>query len=198
VWSPVSFDTPRGGIRTRLYLPDGATAGVIMVGGVGGGFDTPGRDLYPRITAAMWDAGVAALRLRFRNPRVLQEAVFDVREAVGRLAARGVDRVGLVGHSFGGAVVIRAGVSEPDVRAVVTLSTQSAGTEDVDLLAPRPLLLVHGTADPVLPARASVDVAGRAGEPKELRLLDGVGHDLLEARDEVYELVAAWLVRHLG
>ena len=79
------------------------------------------------------------------------------------LARRGVARVVLVGHSFGGAVAIAAGaLLGPATAGVVALSTQVPGTEHVDKLAGTPLLLVHGDADGVLPDLCSRNVL-RAG-----------------------------------
>lgn len=192
-----TLDTPRGPVATRLSLPDGARAGAVLVGGIGGGFDTPARDLYPRLADDLLAAGHAALRVRFRHATVLGEAVADVRAGVAALAARGVDRVVLVGHSFGGAVVVQAAAAEPAAVGVVTLATQSAGTGAVTGLTV-PLLLLHGTADPVLPPAASRSVASRAGGDVALELLDGVGHDLLEARDAVHATVRDWVLARLG
>jgi uncharacterized protein len=48
--------------------------------------------------------------------------------------------------------------------------------EDVAQIAPRPLLLVHGADNRLNPASESIELHRRAGEPRELVLLDGVGH----------------------
>lgn len=190
-WRPVGLAVD-GTAEARLYLPSGADTAVVMVGGVGGGFDTPARDLYPRLAEDLSAGGTGTLRVRFRDPRSLGEAVADVRAGVRRLAEEGVVRTALVGHSFGGAVVVRAAIDDPAVVAVVTLATQSHGTERVGELR-CPLLLIHGDRDRVLPARCSVDLARRAGDSAAVRILAGSGHDLLEHRDEVREIVGSWL-----
>jgi len=46
----------------------------------------------------------------------------------------------------------------------------------VDRIAPTPLLLIHGTADRVIPAHHSRRLYERAGEPKELWLAPGLDH----------------------
>lgn len=194
-WQRVELSAD-GGVQLRLHLPGGTACAVVMVGGVGGGFDTPGKDLYPRLAEDLAGRGVGAVRVRFRNPRSLDDAVVDVRAALRWLRGNGVTRSALVGHSFGGAVVIRVALDEPSVAAVVTLATQSYGTEKVHELG-RPLLVVHGDDDPILPHRSSVDVARRAGELAELRLLAGSGHDLLEHREDVRRLVRGWLEEQL-
>jgi uncharacterized protein len=49
----------------------------------------------------------------------------------------------------------------------------------------------------MLPADCSVQVFDRAGEPKELRLIEGARHVLDEAADEVYRIVHGFLLQHL-
>jgi poly(3-hydroxyalkanoate) synthetase len=65
----------------------------------------------------------------------LCESVLDVIEGIHFLEQQGIESIGFLGHSFGGAVVIQAttaAVSSSDtVRTVVTLTTQSYGAESV-------------------------------------------------------------------
>lgn len=112
------------------------------------------------------------------------------------LTQRGL-KAALVGHSFGGAVVITAAAASADVETVVTLSTQSGGTEDVSAIAPRPILIVHGTDDRVLPPSCSKDVYARAGEPRRLEIVEGVGHTLDEGAEQIYDLLLDWFDKHL-
>jgi pimeloyl-ACP methyl ester carboxylesterase len=193
----LTLRTARGPVETRLYEATDPRAAVVLVGGVGGGFDSPARELYPRLGAELPGKGLAVLRLRFRNPTDLDEAVYDVRAGLRMLVESGIRRVGLVGHSFGGAVVISAAARAPEAAAVVTLATQAYGTEAVDQLSPRPILLVHGLEDAVLPPGSSRLTFRRASQPKELSLIDGAGHGLDEAADEVHDLVRAWLTGYL-
>ena len=63
------------------------------------------------------------------------------------------------------------------------MSSQLYGTDWVDRLSPRPLLLIHGTADEVLPEWYSRDLYDRAQEPKQLRLYPGCRHGLDQYRE---------------
>src|SRR2546422_5461684 len=94
--------------------------------------------------------------LYYRHPGVYVESVLDVRAGLEFLKGRGCSRVVLVGHSFGGAVVIAAGTLTDQVVAVVALSPQTYGAQGAVYVAPRPLLIVHGLADTRLP-RAVLD-----------------------------------------
>jgi pimeloyl-ACP methyl ester carboxylesterase len=184
--------TARGPVEARLYEGPGRTA-ALLVGGVGGGFDSPAADLYGRLGSHLRERGIATLRVRYRNSTDLEGSVHDVLAGVQVLAERGKSAIGLVGHSFGGAAVIGAATRAPQVTTVVTLATQAYGTDAVDTLAPRPLLLIHGLADEVLPPGCSRLTFRRAKDPKELRLLEGAGHVLDEAAEEVFGTVAEWL-----
>ena len=48
--------------------------------------------------------------------------------------------------------------------------------EDVGRLSPRPLMLIHGTADAVVPLRDSEHLLAAAGAPAELWRVDGASH----------------------
>ncbi|HEV2132568.1 MAG TPA: alpha/beta hydrolase, partial [Longimicrobiaceae bacterium] len=106
---------------------------------------------------------------------------------------RGRRRIVLVGHSFGGAVVITAGAPSEEVIAVAAMSSQLSGTELADQLSPRPLLLVHGTADEVLPDRCSREIYRPAKEPKRLLLYPECRHGLDQCRQELDRDLLAWI-----
>ncbi len=137
---------------------------------------------------------MTGLRLHYRKPNEFQECVLDVLGGVSFLRGIGAQRVALVGHSFGAAVVIKAGELSELVVAVAALSPQVYGTRTVERLAPRSLLLAHGTADKILDAKASRDIYARAGEPKRLELFEGAGHSLRSCAGELFELVQGWLM----
>ena len=109
-----------------------------------------------------------------------------------------MERVGLAGHSFGGAVVIEAGVQSDLVASVATLATQTAGAQRVAELAPTPLLLVHGLADDRLPPDCSRLLHELAGDPKRLELYEGATHSLRQRREEVRALLLDWFTDTLA
>jgi len=194
----LTLRTDRGEIDARYHPSPGATTGVVWVGGAGGGLEGPARGLYPAACERLQAAGTAGLRLHYRYPNYLEECILNTLLGAEFLARQGVERVGLVGHSFGGAVVICAAALSERVHAVVPMSTQTYGTELAPRVAPRPMLLVHGAADEILPDLCSRDVYGRAGEPKELKLFPGARHGLDEVREELLDLLTEWLPRQLS
>lgn len=191
----VHVETTRGWVDMRYYPAAGATGGVIFVGGAGGGFDTPVCGwLYPRLSAELQREGMAALRIQYRRANKLEECVLDVLAGVHLLKAAGVSSVALVGHSFGGAVVIQAAALSPAVRTCVPLSTQTYGADAANELGPRcSLLLAHGLDDEILPAECSRQVYEWANEPKRLLLKAGVRHGLDEWSAELPGLVREWI-----
>jgi dipeptidyl aminopeptidase/acylaminoacyl peptidase len=63
----------------------------------------------------------------------------------------------------------------------------------VVLLAPRPLLLIHGADDGVIPPTTAKTIYEWAFEPKRLVMLPGTNHGLREARKDVRTLLLDWL-----
>jgi pimeloyl-ACP methyl ester carboxylesterase len=195
----VALRTTRGIVEARLYGPPGSHAGIIWVGGVGGDFDTPARGLYPDLAARLGAAGITSLWVRFRDLRRVEEAVHDVVVGTQYLTALGIERLILVGHSFGGAVVIRAAAIAETVVAVVALSPQAYGAEPAALLGQRvAVLLVHGLEDEVLDPGCARMIERNLSGRKRLVLLPGAGHILDEAAMEVRREVEDWILAESG
>jgi hypothetical protein len=187
------LQTNRGVIEGRLHRAYPGDVSVLWVFGAGGGLGGPAGGAYARLAEQLRPSGVTSLELDYRNPGYLRECVQDVLLGIEYLVSQGKQRIVLVGHSFGGAVVITAGAFASHVIAVAALSSQTRGTESVRALSPRRLLLAHGTADEVLPDSCSRDIFARAGEPKELILYEGCRHGLDGCREELDRDMMKWI-----
>ena len=194
---PVTLATGQGDIRCRLHLTDGGDA-ILWVFGSGGGLGGPAGGLYDRLGEVFRGEGTSSLELDYRRPGQLSSCVADVLTGIEYLRTLGKTRVVLVGHSFGGAVVIDAGASSPAVAAVAALSSQTAGTGRVTELSRRPVLFLHGAADEVLPQRCSHDLYARAGEPKAIIIYPGCRHGLDQCREALDRDLSAWIRGVLG
>lgn len=199
-YAPVTLVTSRGEIETRYYAVPNATRGVILVGGAGGGFDTPVRGrLYPRLCETLQQDGIAALRVKYRYPNDLEECTLDVLAGTAFLEDEGVRSIGLVGHSFGGAVVIQAAAFSDLIKTCVPMSTQTYGAGPAAELGPRcSLLLLHGQADEALPPSCSEYVHSIAREPKKIILKKGARHGLDEWSDELPLILRDWFNQELA
>ncbi|UOQ52702.1 alpha/beta hydrolase [Hymenobacter cellulosivorans] len=195
----LTLHTNHGEMPARFHPAQPTAPVVVWVGGAGGGLDGPACGLYPRLAAQLSSFGIASLRVHYRRPNYLEECVADTLLAVQYVVQqRQAPQVALVGHSFGGAVVIAAGALSAEVTAVVAMSSQTYGTDLAPQLSPRPLLLLHGTADEILPAACSELIFARAREPKELVLYPDCCHGLDECREQVDRDVVAWLRQQLA
>ena len=190
--------TAAGEIEGRLHPASGGDAAVLWVFGAGGGLGGPAGGLYTRLGQRLRTRGITSLELAYRHPGRLGPCVQDVLLGLDWLAGEGRRRVVLVGHCFGGAVVITAGATSRAVVAVAALSSQSRGTEAVASLVPKPLLVVHGQADEVLPAACGQDIHRRARLPKELILYPNCRHGLDECREALDRDLLSWLERVLA
>jgi alpha-beta hydrolase superfamily lysophospholipase len=188
--------TSRGDIPGQFTVCEGETGAAVLLGGASGGLDGPAGGIYVRLAAALRARRVSTLRLHYRQPGELEECVLDVLGALSFLKGIGAERAVVVGHSFGGAVAIRAGVLSPMVVGVVAMSSQLHGARDVAQLSPRPLLLVHGMDDQVLEATASETIYQWAEEPKRIVLYAGAGHGLHQCREALEQLLTDWIPEH--
>ncbi len=185
--------TDRGEIRAILNRAPDSTKGVIWVCGARGGFGGPGPGLYAQLAQEFTAQGITSLRLDYRIPNELPECAMDLLAGVACLEDMGHDPVVVVGHSFGGAVVVAAGALSRHVAGVVSLSPQTYGANMAGLVSPRPMLIVHGKADTRLPYSCGMQVYDWADEPKQLVLYDGAEHRLEECRDELAGLLTEWI-----
>ena len=167
--------------------------GVVWVCGARGGFGGPGPGTYMKLAEQFTEQGITSLRLDYRDPNNLPECVLDLMAGVAFFKGQDFEPVVIVGHSFGGAVVIAGGAVSSHVKGVVCLSSQTYGSDAVGQLTPKPLLLVHGKSDTRLPFSCSQQIYDRALEPKQLVLYDGAEHRLEECRDDLEQLLSDWI-----
>lgn len=188
----VMINTTRGVIPTVLHAAPQPGRVALCLSGAIGGLDGPSA-LYPRLGAIMPAAGISVMRLDYRMSNDFSECLLDAMAGLAFLKGIGHRHAALLGHSFGGAVAINAGTISPMVATVVAISSQLAGAHVVGNLAPKPLLLIHGTADTILSHESSQALYERAGEPKTIRLFPGAGHRLGEVAEQLVAEVQTWL-----
>jgi alpha/beta superfamily hydrolase len=189
----VAIRTTRGMIPVVVHAGgEKAQRAVLCVCGAIGGFDGPAM-LYPRLGLELPRQGMTVARMNYRTPNDFNECLLDTLATLNFLKALGHERAALIGHSFGGAVVINAGTLHEVVTTVIAISSQLAGAHVVGELKPKPLLLIHGTADSILPDQCSRVLYEAASDPKTLKLLDGADHRMTGRGDELLELVEGWI-----
>ena len=189
----LKFHTNRGEFSGIVHKAENSDRAVIWVCGARGGFGGPGPGTYARLSEQLTRQGITSLRLDYRFPNDLLECVMDLLAAVTHLRDNGYGPVVVVGHSFGGAVVIAAGAASGHIKGVVSLSPQTYGAGMARQVAPRKLLVAHGKADTRLPFSCALQIYEWAQEPKELVLFEGAEHRLEECRDELETLLSAWI-----
>jgi hypothetical protein len=105
--------TSEGALPCRYHPAEGEHA-ILWVFGAGGGLGGPAGGLYTRLGRQFREYGTASLELDYRQAGVLEDCIPDVLIGLAYLESLGKSQIALVGHFFGGAVVINAGViSEP-------------------------------------------------------------------------------------
>jgi dienelactone hydrolase len=188
-----------GGLLTLLWHgPRDAEGVVLMCGGAMGGTLGPADGLYHDLGVRFAQQGIGTLRVGYRKPNDLERCTLDLIAAADLAGRAGARRFVTVGHSFGGAIAVRAGIMLGDHAAgVVTLATQSAGCEMAEALGDTPLLLFHGDRDELLPVFSSEVVHSLAGGHGELVVLPNTGHLMTQAGDILREHMTEWIPAQL-
>ena len=193
----VELNTTRGVITMHLYPCEGKTGTAIYLGGAAGGVRGPANEVYVRLGRELVQEGITSLRVEYRKPGEFEECVVDAMAACSFLKGIGATETVIVGHSFGGAVAVKAGELADLAAGVVGMSSQRFGTQDVQQLG-KPLLLIHGSNDDILDRAASDDIYQRAEDPKQLVILEGAGHGLLEAAEDVHAILREFITHAVG
>ena len=175
------------GLLTILWHGDpDAEAVVVVCGGAMGGLLGPADGFYQWLgdEVATRGSGIGVLRVGWRRPNDIDLCTLDLLAAAD-LAARGPapSASSPAGHSFGGAIAVRAGMAMGDwTRGVVTFATQSAGCEEARgphraaARVPR-----RPRRDPPADLRARSWASSSAVRPTSA-ICEGAGHLLTEAR----------------
>ena len=192
------FRTSRGSFNAILHRAPDTDRAVIWVCGANGGFGGPGPGTYASMSEKFVGEGITSLRLDYRQPNDVFECAMDLLAGVAYLKSANHKPVVVVGHSFGGAVVIAAGANSAHIKGVVALSPQTYGAGMAGQVAPRRLLVVHGKADTRLAFSCGQQIYDMAREPKELVLYEGAEHRLEECRDDLEELLGKWIPETLA
>ena len=192
------FKTNRGDFNAILHRAHDAEEAVIWVCGARGGFGGPGPGTYARMSERFTGEGITSLRLDYRYANDVFECALDLLAGVAYLKGTGHQPVVVVGHSFGGAVVIAAGANSDHIKGVVALSPQTYGAGMAGQISPRKLLVVHGKADTRLAFACGQQIYDMANEPKQLVLYEGAEHRLEECRDDLEELLGRWIPETLA
>ena len=63
-------------------------------------------------------------------------------------------------------------------------------------ISPRPVLIVHGDRDDVIPVESAYELYERAKEPKKLLIFKGVNHQIRNSQ-EAMDAVVKWMVENI-
>ncbi|KAJ5114491.1 hypothetical protein NUU61_000250 [Penicillium alfredii] len=197
VSDPLNHEAPAILHEPRSYnATEAKGAAVVLVSGAGGGVSGPAADKLALLLS------IPCIRLDYRKPARTETCVADIRATFDYLRDqyRSTHFV-VVGWSFGGSPCFSVAAAEPDrVRGVATIASQTADTDGVASLSPRPLLLLHGENDRVLAPSCSKTLFNRYGTAghREMRLFPGDDHGLTAHAPQAEKKIFAFAARCLG
>lgn len=178
-----------------LHTPAEKTkACVITCHGLASNKDSP---KYIELAKRLCANGIAVFRFDFRgcgeSPGVIGRTVIpdrieDLENAMDFTGKR-YSEMGLMGSSLGGSLSILKAAFDERVKALVTWATPCVLPERIfgpegsryDVIGAlrrkhRPILIVHGTSDEVVPISHAQTLFENANEPKRILKIDGADH----------------------
>ncbi|KAJ9212944.1 hypothetical protein DTO166G4_5448 [Paecilomyces variotii] len=203
VKDPLDHEAPAILHEPRNYNRQQANeSAVVLISGAGGGVSGPA-GIYPSLADKFsLLLNIPCIRLDYRQPAREKYCTADVIAAFDYLATHYSSKnFVIVGWSFGGSPCFTVAAREPErVRGVATVASQTAGTDGVRQLSPRPVLLLHGTGDTCLSPACSQTLFRQYGEKgeRELKLFEGDDHGLSRNAVEVERLIFHFAARCLG
>lgn len=195
--APAILHEPRS--ETTTTRPPSA---VILVSGAGGGVSGPA-GIYPSLADKIaLLAHIPVIRLDYREPARTEYCVADMQACLDWLGDHfSANRAVVVGWSFGGSPCFTLAARERTrVAGVATIASQTARTEGVRMLSPRPVLLLHGEEDRVLApscSKALFNMYGGEGD-REMKLFPGDDHGLTRHAVQVEKKLFGFVVKCLG
>jgi hypothetical protein len=184
------------------YNAKSITAAILLSGARGGLVGPSSMYLAIGDKLASLDQGIPALRLDYRFPARNKYCVQDVYAAMNMLEKDyAVSKFVLVGWSFGGAPVFTVGGAERErVAGCATVASQMAEAGGIQTLNPRPLLLLHGTADETLSSEYSENLyrAYGPGGDRGIHLFEGDDHALTRNTAEAGDMLCKFVMKCAG
>ena len=192
--APVVLNTAQGRVSCLLRQYEGSEHAVLWAGALRGEeTKLQTSPISDALSRELLRDGVTSLMVRYRSANNLEPCVKDVQSAIVFLEQQGIQHIALVGHSFSGAVVISVAPMSRSVACVATLASQTYGTRNAPHISPRPLLLIHGTADQRLGPHCSEQIYSWSNQPKHLVFINGGSHGLWESKDQLLPVLRNWL-----
>ncbi len=198
---------PDSGVRlpssSRATLPPHHhRTAAILLSGSGGGVTGPS-SIYLSLACklATLGRGIPSLRLDYRYPADIEACVADVKAAKAYLHDMyGLDRFVLVGWSMGARVALASAVDDDRVVGCAALAIQAPFKEaNIHSLRPRPLLVMHGTADNTAVVGQSEHLFHLYGDgDRMLQLFEQDNHSLSRNAEEAEELLCEFTARCAG
>ena len=157
------------------------------------------------VSEALAAAGIAALRFNFRGvgrsegthaqgPGERADASAAL-TYLRQLARVDQDRVGIVGYSFGATVALMA--ADEQVATAAAISPPSLGQGLSDLAIRCPTLLISGDRDQFAPPASLATLASETTSECDVTVVPGADHFWWGHENELADLVAQFLRRHL-
>jgi predicted alpha/beta-hydrolase family hydrolase len=178
-------------------------AGAVLAPGYGGSAD---QTILVALAQRLEAVGIVARRMGFSRPRPVEDfapELHELRQARDELHSQGLQKLALIGRSFGGRMCTRLAALEPPDALVVLghpISPPNRPRPDDEAALAQvrcPTLIVQGEHDRLGPLEVLRRIA-LSNPNVEIVVLQGVGHQFGKRQNEGLQQATAWLEARLS
>ena len=145
-------------------------------------------------TVIMGSSMGGAISIRYAADAPAVDAVITM----GAFAHKQFSKMAMVGMGLLKWSVSRGVVKRASPTRIERASAPYDPRDYVGRISPRPLLLLHGEHDPLIPLAHAQQLFARAGEPKTLYVIPRGGHDLENLTVKTLKYVLRWIKQTQG
>ncbi len=186
----ITISTPRGPVCGHWRPASVTRAAAILLSDPSGAQAGPAH-LFDELAGRIQRSTASVLQLEQRADD-FAERLACLLAALAALRRQGIERMALIGWHTGASLALAAGAACEAVTGVAALAPDASTADLVAEIAPRRLLLLHGSADTVVSSASSRLLYTRAADPKELVVLPGERHDFSVYHDETLDKLSSW------
>ncbi|MEM2304680.1 MAG: PhoPQ-activated protein PqaA family protein, partial [Candidatus Methanomethylicia archaeon] len=84
------------------------------------------------------------------------------------------------------------GIENMDMNSLIEKLREMEPIKWIDKISPRPLLIIHGGKDELIPVKHAITLFRKAGEPKKLKIIPNATHKL-RIHHETINIIDSWL-----
>lgn len=194
---PLTFNTTRGNIESRYYPTYKSKTGVIFLNDGQKDWSSPAKSLYTNLAESLQiTKNISSLWVQYRDGKNIEESIIDSVVGATYLCQEQIEKIIVVGHSFGSVVGFNLASILPEVRLAIALTPPSEISSIIgEIPFSTRLRYIHGGSDTTAIPDIEGLVLNNNLHSQQIRMYKDTGYDLEEVAFDLFETLQQWIVK---